>query len=373
MGMEDVKKVAQQFISGADISSIEQLGSGNVHDTFLVSCKGGYKYILQHLNRRVFPNVQQVMENLRVLSGYCLEENVGNAWKGEGRWQLPSLISTQEKQDYYVDSDGEFWRSLSYIENTYIVEKIDSQERAREVGEILAGFHVLLDGLDTSRLHDTLPGFHIAPLYLDHYDSVAARITSLLFSDDRAELCRGFIDNRRQLVHVLERARQEGKLILGGIHGDPKLTNILFDKESGRAVSLIDLDTVKPGLILYDIGDCLRSCCNRAGSEESEELEKVGFDVAICRSVLQGYLSVGAQIVSPADYEHLYAAIRLIPFELGLRFFTDYLEGNVYFKIDDEDQNLRRALVQFRLVESIEQQKDEIGVIIRDLCVGNTK
>jgi hypothetical protein len=371
--MQDVKKIAQQFISGVDISSVEQLGSGNVHDTFLVTCKDGYKCILQHMNRRVFPNVVHVMENLCVLSGYCSEENEGKSWKGEDRWQLPFHVLTQEKHDYYVDSDGEFWRSLSYIENTYIVEKIDSLERAREVGEILAGFHVLLDGMAISRFHDTLPGFHIAPLYLDHYDTVTATISQLLFKDNRAELCRGFIDNRRHVVNVLEGARKEGKLSQRGIHGDPKLTNILFDKDSGRAVSLIDLDTVKPGLIHYDIGDCLRSCCNRSGSEESGDLERVEFDVAICRSVLQGYLSVGAEIFAPADYEYLYSAIHLIPFELGLRFFTDYLEGNVYFKTDDVEQNLRRALVQFRLVESIEQQKHEIYAIISELSSGNAK
>ena len=365
--MQDVKKIAQQFISGADISFVEQLGSGNVHDTFLINCKGGYKFILQHMNRRVFPNVLHVMENLCVLSEYCKEAIAGMAGKTEARWQLPSLIPTQEKQDYYVDSQGEFWRSLSYIGNTDIIEKIDSLERAREVGEALAGFHVLLDGLDTSHLHDTLPGFHIAPLYLDHYDTVAATTSPLLFDDDRAELCRVFIDNRRQIIRVLERAREEGKLTPRGIHGDPKLTNILFDRVSGRAVSLIDLDTVKPGLIHYDIGDCLRSCCNRSGSEESDDLEQVVFDVAICRSVLQGYLSEVSGILSPADYDYLYEAIRLIPFELGLRFFTDYLEGNVYFKTYDVEQNLRRALVQFRLVKSIEQQKDEICGIISEL------
>jgi hypothetical protein len=367
--LQDVRKIARQFISGADISCIEQLGSGNVHDTFLVTCKGEYKCILQHMNRKVFPNIQRIMENLCLFSGYCRKEIAGKAGKAEARLQLPSLIPTQEKQAYYVDSYGEFWRSLSYIENTYIVENIDNLERASEVGKALAAFHVLLDGLDTSSLHDTLPGFHIAPLYLDHYDTVAATTSRLRFEDERVELCRVFIDNRRQIVHVLERAREEGKLALRGIHGDPKLTNILFDKESGRAVSLIDLDTVKPGLIHYDIGDCLRSCCNRAGSEESGDLEQVGFDIAICRSVLQGYLSVGAEMISPADYEYLYAAIHLIPFELGLRFFTDYLEGNVYFKTYDVEQNLRRALVQFRLVESIEQQKGEICAIISELRV----
>jgi hypothetical protein len=131
-------------------------------------------------------------------------------------------------------------------------------------------------------------------------------------------------------------------------------------------VALVDLDTVKPGLIHYDIGDCLRSCCNPAG-EETLDLEAVRFDLDLCRDVLSGYLAAASGLLTAADYDHLYAAIRLISFELGLRFFTDHLAGDVYFRVDHPGHNLQRALVQFRLTESIEAQEGQIGGLIEAL------
>jgi Ser/Thr protein kinase RdoA (MazF antagonist) len=145
------------------------------------------------------------------------------------------------------------------------------------------------------------------------------------------------------------------------IHGDPKLNNILFDASSGLAVAMIDLDTVKPGLIHYDLGDCLRSCCNRAGEGGAESVE---FDVAICREVLAGYFAAAEQFLTEPDIAYLFDAIRLLPFELGLRFLTDHLAGDRYFHVTEPGQNLRRAQVQFRLVASIERQEKAI----RSVC-----
>jgi Ser/Thr protein kinase RdoA (MazF antagonist) len=144
------------------------------------------------------------------------------------------------------------------------------------------------------------------------------------------------------------------------------VNNVLLDAATGRAVGLVDLDTVKPGLVHYDLGDCLRSGCNPRG-EETGDWQGVGFDSEICRALLQGYLSRARDFLTASDYDYLYDAVRLLPFELGLRFFTDYLEGNVYFKARGPEHNLGRALVQFRLTESIESQEGSIRGIIKDL------
>ncbi|RPI33795.1 MAG: aminoglycoside phosphotransferase, partial [Nitrospiraceae bacterium] len=149
-------------------------------------------------------------------------------------------------------------------------------------------------------------------------------------------------------------------------HGDPKVNNILMDNATGQAVSIVDLDTVKPGLVHYDIGDCLRSGCNPLG-EETEEWEAVQFNPDLCRSILQGYIPMAREFLTENDFAYLFDAIRLIAFELGLRFFTDYLEGDVYFKVNRPDHNLARALVQFRLAESIESQEAAVRSIIREI------
>ena len=164
---------------------------------------------------------------------------------------------------------------------------------------------------------------------------------------------------------MLEAARLRGELHPCPIHGDPKPANILFARDTGRAVSLIDLDTVKPGLLHYDLGDCLRSCCNQAG--EDADLIEVSFNLAFCAAILRGYLPQVAAFFSPFDYQYIYDAVRLIAFELGLRFFSDYLAGDVYFKIRKPGQNLHRAMAQFALCRSIEAQEKEIGNIVGEL------
>ena len=150
-------------------------------------------------------------------------------------------------------------------------------------------------------------------------------------------------------------------LSLRVIHGDPKLNNFLFDKDSKKIASIIDLDTVKPGLVHYDIGDCLRSCCHNPESNN--------FDLAICAALLTSYLSEAGIFFSDYDYDYLYAAIRLIPFELGLRFYTDYLEGNRYFKVNRPEQNLQRAADQFHLCESIMAQESALKILIEQLRI----
>ena len=184
-------------------------------------------------------------------------------------------------------------------------------------------------------------------------------------SSPEISYCLKFISDRINLAHVLENAQALGKLELRIIHGDPKINNIMIDCSTKQAVAMIDLDTVKPGLIHYDIGDCLRSGCNALG-EETDTWEKVTFEPELAQAILRGYLEV-AQFLTKHDYEYIYDSIRLLAFELGLRFFTDYLEGNVYFNVNHAEHNLARALVQFKLTESIEKQEKEINRIIADL------
>ncbi len=164
---------------------------------------------------------------------------------------------------------------------------------------------------------------------------------------------------------MLENGRKHNKLQMRIIHGDPKINNVMVHSQTGKAVSIIDLDTIKPGLLLYDLGDCLRSCCNISG-EESDDFDAVRFDLGRCEALLSGYIGEAHECLTAQDFDFFFDAIRLIPFELGLRFYTDYLEGNRYFKSSYPTQNLDRAMVQFRLVESIEQQEVEIRAIIEE-------
>ncbi len=357
------KGIANQFTLQGMVTNVQPFGSGNINDTFLVTTDSPSHFILQRINTQVFPQPQLVMQNMRVLT-----EHVHNRLQLtplDRRWEVPRVLLTKNGQDHCTDNDGSFWRAISFIESSQSFDRMENTECAKEIGYALGMFHNLIGDLPPTQLADTLEGFHITPLYLQHYETVLASYRSdNLSSEVRYGL--EFVRDRASWAHVLEDAKAQGQLPLRLMHGDPKINNVMFDTGTNKAVSMIDLDTVKPGLIHYDLGDCLRSGCNPAG-EETEDWQNVNFDTSICESILQGYLSVAKAFLTENDYAYMYDAIRLIAFELGIRFFTDYLAGNVYFKVKHPEHNLIRALVQFKLTESIESQETTIRKIIQDM------
>lgn len=365
--MADLPAIAGLFKPGGEIVHVREVGGGNINDTFLVTLHGTpeKQFILQRLNLRVFRRPDLVMRNMRISTEHLLRR-LEAARQGQGRrWVVPRVLFTEGGSDHWVDAEGSFWRALSFIEDAQSFDTIRDIAHAGEVGYAVGMFHTLLSDLPAGSLADALEGFHITPLYLRHYDEV---LTAKHVADDSPEMnyCRKFVEDRRAFTSVLEDAAAAGKLVLRTIHGDPKVDNIMIDNSTGQAVSIIDLDTVKPGLVQYDIGDCLRSGCNDLG-EETEKWESVRFDTDLCRAILNGYLSVARSFLTGNDFDYIYDSIRLIAFELGLRLLTDHLEGDVYFKVVRNGQNLARALMQFKLTESIELQERAIRAIIRDI------
>ena len=358
--------VAEQFKPSGRITDIREFGNGNINNTFLVTMdtKGENHFILQRINTQVFRQPELVMLNMRMATEHIRKRLQTTSLSSGRRWEVPSVLLTKGGRDHWLDSDGSFWRAISFIDNSRSFDTIKDIEHAREVGYALGMFHHLLSDLPPDRLADTLKGFHITPLYLQHYDEVLAKYSAV--KSPEVNYCLQFVCERSAWAHVLENARAQGRLRIRTIHGDPKVNNIMMDIDTGQAISIVDLDTVKPGLVHYDIGDCLRSGCNPMG-EETEQWEIVHFDIDLCRTILQGYLSMAIGFLTENDFEYLYDSIRLIAFELGLRFFTDYLEGNVYFKVTSPEHNLARALVQFKLTESIESQAKTISNIIQGI------
>ncbi|MDB9306752.1 MULTISPECIES: phosphotransferase enzyme family protein [Cyanophyceae] len=356
--------IAEQFTSQGQVTSIESLGNGNINDTFLVTLDSSQRkhFVLQRINTQVFGQPELVMQNMRILTDHVsqkLKQTPANR-----RWEVPRVFLTQDNQDLWKDQNGGCWRAISFVENAQSFDTLPDNSHACEIGYALGMFHNLISDLPPAKLADTLPGFHITPVYLQQYEDILT--TTHPQTSPEVNYCLQFVSTRNTFANILEDAKATGKLPLRLMHGDPKINNVLFDTTTQKAVSVIDLDTVKPGLVHYDIGDCLRSGCNPAG-EETEDWEKVYFDTDLCQGILQGYLDIAQAFLTENDYTYIYAAIRLITFELGLRFFTDYLAGNVYFKIQHPEHNLARALVQFKLTESIEAQETKIRQIIADL------
>ena len=336
---------ALRFIEPDSVFSIARLGDGNINDTYLVE-DSGRSFVLQRINSHVFPRPELVVENFVTVTAHIAEQNR----KLCPHWQDIRLISTVDDRPFFRDGHGAVWRAQSYIDETVTFSTIDTPDRARQVGWALGIFHHLLADLPGASLHETLPGFHVLAAYLEHFDRV--RHLRPIRQSPELRHCFDIVEKYRTQMYSIQRAEIERRLVPHIIHGDPKAANVLFDQDSGRTVCLIDLDTVRPGLLLYDIGDCLRSCCNPAGEEGGDSCA-VRFDADLAREILTGYYAGAGQLMTPSDKALVFDAVCLLSFELGLRFLTDYMDGNCYFKIVNDEDNLQRALRQFHLLTSL--------------------
>jgi Ser/Thr protein kinase RdoA (MazF antagonist) len=362
--------MAQQFDVNGRLVTVDATGSGNINDTYLAVFRTTFdeqRFILQRINKRVFSSPQAIMENMKIVTEHVHTRLESEAHMTDRIWQLPRVIPTKSGQDFCEDADGEYWRAISLIASAHSYEQVQSIEHAHEAGIVLGQFQRLISDIPPDRLHDTLVGFHITPGYLAQFDEAAAMDEgkARLRSSAEAERCHRFVQDRRDWCSVLENAREAGDLVVRPIHGDPKVANIMIDDATGRGTCIIDLDTVKPGLVQYDFGDCLRSCCNPAG-EEAQDLNSVYFDTDLCEAIVKGYMTYAGSFLTDNDRHYLFDSIRLVAFELGLRFFADFVAGDQYFKVKYDGQNLNRARVQFRLCESIETRESVIRKILEE-------
>lgn len=348
-----LQQVVDQFTQDSN-TTIEALGKGNINTTYLVTTSR-QPFVLQRINRQVFPKPIDVVENFAVVARHLEEKQCLLKMP----YHFAHLLPTTSGNAWFEDDAGEIWRAQSYLTGRSL-STIRQTGQANEIGRALGCFHVLISDLAVEQLHDPLPGFHILPGYLAQFDSLASSFQGPGSAD--LDQCFTIVDHYRQMTPLLQLACEQGHLHCRVIHGDPKVDNFLFDTGLKRAISLIDLDTIGPGLLHYDLGDCLRSCCNRGG--ESGDPQRIDFDMDSCRAFLAGYKQEMGHSLSRHDREYLYDAVLLICFELGLRFLTDHLRGDTYFTVRRTGENLQRALVQFALVKRIAQQEEALRALM---------
>ena len=340
------------FLPGQAVRSLSPLGAGNINHTWLVVPEQGQPLVLQRLHPGVFADPQAVMANMRLVTCHLAAAEPPITFR---------LRTGPDGADCFVDAAGCCWRLLSHIGPARTLAPPLTAPQVRVIGGLLGRFHRLVADLDPDSLADPLPDFHITPRYLAHYDTLGPRRPP---RNELERFCADTIETHRSGAGSLEAARD--RLRLQVIHGDPKSTNVLFAAGEDRAIALIDLDTVKPGLLLHDLGDCLRSCCNRLG-EEGEQGEGELFAADLFQALLAGYRGTAGDLLGPADRSFLVESARLISYELGLRFFTDHLAGDRYFTITRPAQNLHRAAVQFRLHASIQRQRSALDALVAGL------
>ena len=369
----DLSLLMEKFNVKGRLVTLAPFGSGNINDTYLAVYRNTFtetQVVLQRVNRKVFPRPEDIMRNMRAITLHCHEKLEVDAKRGRDDrvWQMPRIIKAKADGDFVRDEKGDVWRVITRILSAHAFDMAQSPEHALECGSVLGHFHYLLSDLPPSNIIDPLPGFHVTSGYLKQYDRTlkSKNAQSLLNASMEAKRLARYIDERREFAVCLEKAEANGELKRRMFHGDPKVNNIMIDDFTGKGTAMIDLDTVSPGLVQIDVGDAVRSICNPAGEEETN-LGKVAFDDNLFLAFMKGYMKEAGAFMTDADREYLYDAVRLLPFELGLRFFQDYLAGDKYFKTRQPGQNLNRARVQFRLCESIEAREGSIREMLKRL------
>jgi aminoglycoside phosphotransferase (APT) family kinase protein len=345
----DVRTVARQFDLRGEFVKAAPYGSGHINDTYCaVFDQGGarVRYVVQRINHHIFKNPAALMENIRRVTAHLGEKSAG---QNDPSRRVLTLIPARDGLPYYRDEQGNHWRVYIFIEKARTFDAVESAAQAFQAAKAFGQFQKLLADLPAPRLHDTIPDFHHTPKrFASLENAIEADVAN------RAQLARSeiaFALNHKAATSILLDAQLPERVT----HNDTKFNNVMLDDATGEGICVIDLDTVMPGLALYDFGDMVRTTTSPA-KEDERDLSKVTMQFPMFEALAQGYVAA-ADFLTPAEKRLLAFSGKLITLEIGLRFLTDFLAGDTYFKVHREGHNLDRCRTQFKLVESIEKQE----------------
>lgn len=363
----DIRKICEEFSLDGEFTGYEKINSGHINSTYTLTFEKNAKvskYVLQRINTDVFKNADGLMDNIVAVTGHIKKKNEEMNIPWADRGALTFIPCTNGKY-YTVDDTGNFWRLYKHIGDVYTCNTIDSEEVFCNAGIAFGEFQNILADFDGASLFETIENFHnTASRFNDLKKAIeenkAGRLESV---KDEVE----FALKREADTHVLVDMIAEGKLPLRVTHNDTKLNNILFDNISNKGICIIDLDTVMPGLSLYDFGDSIRFGANTA-AEDEKDLSKVSLSLALYEAYVKGYLGSAKNSLTDLEKELLPFGAKIMTYECGIRFLTDYLNGDTYFKTEYSDHNLVRCRTQFELVADIERKMDKMQDITKKYC-----
>ncbi|MFA6287330.1 MAG: aminoglycoside phosphotransferase family protein [Opitutaceae bacterium] len=359
----DFTRLIRDFSIYGEVAAAEPHGSGHINDTFAVTVSQAgtpVRYIFQRINHRIFTDVPALMDNILRVTSHQQARLAATGADDASRRSL-TVIPARDGLPYVRDGHGAWWRAYLFIEGALTHDKIESAAQARTAARAFGEFQRLLADLPGCRLHETIPAFHDTPRRYANFEAAAKA--------DAAGRAAGCADDVAFARSKEPLARTLAGLLAGGLvpervtHNDTKLNNVMLDDATGAGVCVIDLDTVMPGLSLYDFGDMVRSATNAAAEDETD-LAKVVARPEIFAALAEGFLAGAGAALNDVERAHLVVAGRVITYEIGLRFLTDHLQGDVYFKIKRPNHNLDRARNQFALLRSLEAQSAAFEEIV---------
>jgi hypothetical protein len=359
-------EIVTNFQFEGTLVNAEPIGAGHINDTYLAEfdTNGSSKrYILQRINRHVFANPQGMMNNIRLVTNH-LREKILTAG-GDAQRETLTLIPTVADKSYLETNEGECWRSYQFINNARTYDMVENIQQAYSAGTAFGKFLNWLSDFLSHILIETIPDFHNTRKRFDKFVDAVEKDDLNLAQTVDAEIA--FILQRETDVSILVDAYQAGELPLRVTHNDTKLNNVMIDNVTGEGVCVIDLDTVMPGLALYDYGDAIRSITNTA-AEDEQELSRVKFDKQVFEAYTRGYLEAVGDVLSSREKELLSFSAILMTLECGMRFLTDHLQGDRYFRVNRLGHNLDRCRAQIKMVLEIEERQEMMQRTIEKYC-----
>ncbi len=352
---EDKLRILKAFNIDEPITAIEPFGNGHINDTLKVTnAQGETKYVLQKINHHIFTNVEMLQNNIQVVTSHIREKLAARGVADLDRKVL-TFLPTREGKSYFFDGES-YWRLCLFIPRSKSYEEV-TPELAYEAGKAFGDFQAMLSDLPENALGETIPNFHNMEFRLEQFRK-AVKANSAGRLEDVNELV-DEIERRAETMCQQERLYREGKLRKRVNHCDTKVNNMLFDAETDEVLCVIDLDTVMPGFVLSDIGDFIRTAANK-GAEDDRDLARVGVNLEIFQAYTRGYMEKAKPFLTPLEISLLPYGGRLLTYMQTVRFLTDYLQGDTYYKIHYPEHNLVRTRAQFQLLLSLEAHADEM-------------
>ncbi|MGF7142995.1 hypothetical protein HNQ56_001417 [Anaerotaenia torta] len=341
----------------------EPYGNGHVNDTFVVRCRQEdgsiVRYIFQRMNHDTFKHPEELMENIAGITEFLKKKILKN--HGDVKRETINIIPAKGGKAFYRDSLGSYWRAYLFIENATCFDQVEKPDDFYQSGIAFGHFQRLLADYPAETLHETIPDFHNTPVRLETLKRAVQEDILGRAGEVGEEIA--FVMERESFTHILIELHRAGKLPLKVTHNDTKLNNIMIDNATGKAICVIDLDTIMPGFSVHDFGDSIRFGAS-TGAEDEPDLAKVNFDLSLYELYTRGFLEGCCKSLTPAEMDMLPTGAKMMTLECGIRFLTDYLQGDVYFKIHREKQNLDRARTQFKLVSDMEKNWEAMHDIV---------
>ncbi|MDF1513425.1 MAG: aminoglycoside phosphotransferase family protein [Anaerolineae bacterium] len=352
---DDLNAIIKQFNFTGQYSTITPYGNGHINDTYAVTfhAESGEtnRYILQRINHQIFKQPEALMQNVEKVTAYLKKKILASG--GTPARECLTLINTFAGQTLYRSPAGNYWRAYLFIEGAQTYEVVEKMEHIYNAAWAFGHFQHMLNDFPVNELTETIPDFHHTPKRYQAFVEAVQQDRFHRAANVQDEI--NFAMARADETSLLVDMQAEGKLPLRVTHNDTKFNNVMIDDETGKGICILDLDTVMPGLSLYDFGEIVRTGANLA-PEDAQDLSGVHLDLATFDVLTHGYLDAANKTLTPNELDFLPYGPKMMAYENGIRFLTDYLQGDIYFKIHREDQNLDRCRTQFKLVTDMENK-----------------